>query len=162
MTSRSLTAFSLNYNEENNHPPDSPGVPPISMLRTRALEASTKLVQDWRDQTNSKARKRAVATKFMFRTKISSYFSEHRMGNFLQLALNRFKLQKVILLPALPEVDGVWIWDLWLLAVPPPWGVPQYSPNGGAPAVLTNMGLNPYTLVALEATGDCSDSSESE
>jgi hypothetical protein len=43
MTSRSSIEFSLTYNEENSHPLDSPGVTPISKLRTRALKASLNL-----------------------------------------------------------------------------------------------------------------------
>ena len=49
----------------------------------KSPQGLAKLVQGWREQINSKARKRAVATKFMFRTKRSSYFSENRMGKFL-------------------------------------------------------------------------------
>ena len=72
--------------------------PPPRLTRRQAYKQAedkspqglAKLVQGWREQINSKARKRAVATKFMFRTKRSSYFSENRMGKFLQLALNRF------------------------------------------------------------------------
>ena len=49
----------------------------------------TALLQELKDSINSKARKRAAATKFMFRSSRSSYFSENRMGKFLDLALNR-------------------------------------------------------------------------
>ena len=72
--------------------------PPGKLTRRKAYRLAedkspqglTKLVQGWRDQINNKARKRAVATKFMFRSKRSSYFAENRMGKFLQLALNRY------------------------------------------------------------------------
>jgi hypothetical protein len=60
------------------------------LAENKSPQGLTKLVQGWRDQINSKARKRAVATKFMFRSKRSSYFSENCRGKFLQLALNRY------------------------------------------------------------------------
>jgi hypothetical protein len=49
----------------------------------------TALLQELKDSINSKARKRATATKFMFRSFRSTYFSENRIGKFLELALNR-------------------------------------------------------------------------
>jgi hypothetical protein len=49
----------------------------------------TALLQELKESINSKAHKRATATKFMFRSSRSTYFSENRMGKFLDLALNR-------------------------------------------------------------------------
>ena len=71
--------------------------PPPSLLRRKVYKEAkdhtpagiTALLQELKASINSKARKRATATKFMFRSSRSTYFSENRMGKFLDLALNR-------------------------------------------------------------------------
>ena len=71
--------------------------PPANLLRRRIYREATDqsrsglrtLRQTLIDQINSKARKRAAATRHMFRNKRSTYFSENRMGRFISLVLNR-------------------------------------------------------------------------
>ena len=56
---------------------------------THSGSARASLRQTLVAQINSKARKRAAATRHMFRNKRSTFFSENRMGRFISLALNR-------------------------------------------------------------------------
>ena len=70
--------------------------PPATLLRWRIYREATdqsrsglrNLRQTLVDQINNKARERAAATRHMFRSKRSSYFSENRMGRFISLVLN--------------------------------------------------------------------------
>jgi hypothetical protein len=70
--------------------------PPALLRRKIYLQATDQtrsglrnLRQTLIDQINNKARKRAAATRHMFRNKRSTYFSENRMGRFISLVLNR-------------------------------------------------------------------------
>jgi hypothetical protein len=73
-----------------NNPPPAPLRRKIYLKATDQSRSGLRnLRQTLIEQINSKARKRAAATRHIFRNKRSTYFSENIMGRFISLVLNR-------------------------------------------------------------------------